>query len=200
MCQKSQTINENYLVLRKIRLFPLQRNDLLYIYVFLSYIPYIIFPGVTDMINRILDFFQAKMEIDHDSDSSQSQQRIPIATCALLLEMAHTDSEFNSLEQEKIISILQDEFNLSHHDASELIELSELERKESLDLWQFTNLINNHYSKEEKKKVLEILWHVVYADDKVDKYEEYLMRKLSNLLNMDHGDMIDAKFKARDKK
>jgi uncharacterized tellurite resistance protein B-like protein len=152
------------------------------------------------MLSRIQSFFQAKMEVSHENRAAQSPQRIPLATCALLLEMANADSEFNSMEQNKIISILQNNFNLSRNDAAELLELSEMERKESLDLWQFTNLINDHFSKDEKRNVLELLWRVIYADGKVDMYEEYLMRKLSNLLNMDHKDMIDAKFKARSAK
>ena len=150
------------------------------------------------MIDKIRDFFQEKLDIKDYSTKAKAADRIPLATCALLLEMAHADSEFNEIEEQKIISILKTEFNLSENDANELLELSNLERKQSLDLWQFTNLINNSYSKEEKAKVLETLWRVIYADGKVDKYEEYLMRRLSNLLNMDHKDMIAAKFRARD--
>ena len=75
---------------------------------------------------------------------------------------------------------------------------SDFERKESLDLWQFTNLINQSYSREEKLKVAETLWRVIYTDGKVDQHEEYLMRKLTYLLNLEHQDMIEAKFKARD--
>jgi uncharacterized tellurite resistance protein B-like protein len=145
-----------------------------------------------------MEFFQSRIEIEKSGDQLDTNDRVPIATCALLLEMAHADSEFSDIEENKITSILQNEFNLSKEDATELIELSNLERKESLDLWQFTNLINEYYSKAEKAKVLETLWRVIYADDKVDKYEEYLMRRLSYLLNMDHKDMIEAKFRARD--
>lgn len=150
------------------------------------------------MVNRIMEFFQSRIEIEKSSERLDISERVSIAACALLLEMAHADSEFSDIEEKKITSILQNEFNLSQEDANELIELSNLERKESLDLWQFTNLINEYYSKAEKAKVLETLWRVIYADDKVDKYEEYLMRRLSYLLNMDHKDMIEAKFRARD--
>jgi uncharacterized tellurite resistance protein B-like protein len=135
-----------------------------------------------------------------DDQSENQVDRLPIAACALLLEMAHTDSEFSDIEEKKIISIIQEKFNLDKAAANDLVKLSNLERNESLDLWQFTNLINQHYSKEEKTKLLEILWYVIYADGKVDKYEEYLMRRLNYLLNMDHKDMIEAKFRARDKK
>jgi uncharacterized tellurite resistance protein B-like protein len=46
--------------------------------------------------------------------------------------------------------------------------------------------------------VAETLWRVIYTDGKVDEHEEYLMRKLTFLLALEHEDMIEAKFSARD--
>jgi uncharacterized tellurite resistance protein B-like protein len=130
-------------------------------------------------------------------DQETGTQRILIATCVLMLEMANADNEFTQTEEERIVRILKEEFNLSKEAAQAIISLSESERKRSLDLWQFTNLINNHFSNEEKMHIMETLWRVIYADGHVDMHEEYLMRKLSNLLNMKHKDMIQAKFNAR---
>jgi len=150
------------------------------------------------MIDNIKNFFTEKIDTS-DQDSPESSDRsVSIATCALLLEMAHADSEFSQSESDNIIAILKSEFDMTEEDATELLNLAELERKESLDLWQFTNLINQNYSREEKIKVAETLWRVIYTDGKVDQHEEYLMRKLTFLLNLEHQDMIEAKFKGRD--
>lgn len=151
------------------------------------------------MLSKISDFFNSHMHIESLESPVDNSDRISMATCALLLEIAHADSEFSDDEKDKIINILENKFNLSGSDAQSLIELAELERKESLDLWQFTNLINQNFTREEKIRVLEVLWSVVYADGKVDMHEEYLMRKLSFLLNIDHSDMIDTKIRARNK-
>jgi uncharacterized tellurite resistance protein B-like protein len=113
--------------------------------------------------------------------------------------MAHADTEFSEEEQSTILKILQKNFDFSEQDAETMIELADQERKESLDLWQFTNLINQNFEYDEKIRVLEILWTVIYADGKVEMREEYLIRKLSYLLNMDHSDMIQTKIKAREK-
>jgi uncharacterized tellurite resistance protein B-like protein len=150
------------------------------------------------MIDNIKKFFSERMDTSDQKSPVSSRRSVSIATCALLLEMAHADSEFSQSERDNIISILQNSFNMDKKDASELLNLADLERRESLDLWQFTNLINQRYSKEEKVKVAETLWRVIYTDGKVDQHEEYLMRKLTYLLNLEHQDMIDAKFKARD--
>ena len=149
------------------------------------------------MLSKIADFFTSNMHTESHESPADNSDRISMATCALLLEIAHADSEFNDEEKEKIIIILKDKFNLNSSAAQSLIDLADLERKESLDLWQFTNLINQNFTQEEKLKVIEVLWSVVYADGKVDMHEEYLMRKLSFLLNIDHSDMIDTKIRAR---
>ena len=150
------------------------------------------------MLSKIKDFFQENIAIEEKvADAKVSGNKVAIATCALLLEMANTDEEFREIEKTEIKKIMQSEFNLSEDKVDEIIKLSDAERIESLDLWQFTNLINENFSKEEKIRVVEYIWQVIYADEKVDQYEEYLIRKLSYLLNVDHKDMIDAKLRVK---
>ena len=150
------------------------------------------------MIENIKHFFTEKIDTTDQKSQESTEDSVSIATCALLLEMAHADSEFSEDERDNIINSLQSVFDMTEKDAKELIRLAELEREESLDLWQFTNLINQNYSREEKIRVAETLWTIIYTDGKVDQHEEYLMRKLTYLLDLDHQDMIEAKFKARD--
>ena len=72
---------------------------------------------------------------------------------------------------------------------------SEAEIEKSIDLWQFTNLINQNYSIEEKLKVIELIWKVAYSDGKLEKHEDYLAHKIAGLLRLSHGQLIDAKLK-----
>ena len=150
------------------------------------------------MIDAIKHFFLAKT-IPAPVDHPTTDRKVAIAVCALLLEMAHADDQFNKLEEANILTILKKKHHLSDEDAHKLLHLAEMEREESLDLWQFTNLINQNYSKFEKRGVVETLWQVIYADGKADKHEEYLMRKLVYLLNIPHEEMIAAKLQAREK-
>lgn len=121
--------------------------------------------------------------------------RIELATCVLLLEIAHSDDHFSEEEKAHIVDILRQDFQLSEDYASELLELAHEHRSQSADLWQFTNVIDNNYSPEEKERVVETLWRVVYADDRLDFYEDHLIHRLSRLLNLSHKQLIDAKKK-----
>jgi uncharacterized tellurite resistance protein B-like protein len=149
------------------------------------------------MFETIKKFFNDQMNLP-ETDDHPDPKKIAIATCALFLEMAHADSEFSDQEKTDIIDILKHQFDLSDEDADIMIRHAEKQRKDNLDLWQFTNLINQNYSRTDKLRVIETLWRIIYIDGKVDKHEEYLIRRLTNLLNLDHQDMISAKFAARE--
>jgi len=96
-----------------------------------------------------------------------------------------------------MITILEQTFHLSPPAAEELITWAVKAREESADLWEFTNLINRHYSTEEKKQVLEAAWQVIFADRTLDKYEDHLVHKLAKLLRLKHSDLIEAKMKVK---
>ncbi len=149
------------------------------------------------MLSKIKSFFSENISVENAKDETNIADKIIIATCALLLEMAHADEEFSDIEESEIESIMKSEFGLNDEKIAEIINLSKEELKESLDLWQFTNLINENYTKEQKLQVIELIWRVVFVDNKVDKHEEYLVRKLSYLLNLDHKEMIDAKLRVK---
>lgn len=116
-----------------------------------------------------------------------------IAACALFLEMAQIDDEFSERERGMILNILREEYGVSEEFAAALAEQAEKERKNSLDLWHFTELINQNFSKEEKIRVVELLWRIIYADGKLSGHEDYLVHSLAKMLCLSHKELIDAK-------
>lgn len=129
--------------------------------------------------------------------SGASPDSVPLAACALLLELAHADDEFSAEERANIEEALVRHFDLEQDAVSELIQLAEQERTRSVDLYQFTKLISERYDLGQKMVLAEIMWRVVYADGELAKHESYLMRKLSNLLGIKPGYLADARKKVR---
>ena len=148
------------------------------------------------MVIRKLRQFFAEVKPDTPPEKEEDVvARIQLATCVLLLEVAHSDDHFSDAEQDRIVEILKAEFQLSDDYAAELLELAHQERKDSVDLWKFTNVIDNSYSAHEKERVMETLWKVIYADERLDAYEDHLIHRLAKLLNLSHKQLIDAKKK-----
>jgi len=138
--------------------------------------------------------FFSRVSPEHAKAScNRNAQDVRVATCALFLEMAHIDDTFIQEEMELILSILKDKYQLSDAHADHLLQEADKELKESIDLWQFSKLINENYTAEEKMTVIRTLWKVVFVDGKMDRYENYLMHKVSTLLRISHDKLIDAK-------
>jgi uncharacterized tellurite resistance protein B-like protein len=130
----------------------------------------------------------------------EDYERIQIATCIILLEVAKSDDEFSSIEKTTVTAILKKKFLLSAEAAEELMGIAERKRKESIDLWEFTNLINKNYTKEEKQKIVEEVWQIIYADENLDMYEDHFVHKLAKLLQLKHNDLIESKLKIKYRK
>ena len=133
------------------------------------------------------------------SDSGpDNEERTRIAASVILLEAAHADHECTDEELEHVIETLRSDFDLSRQHVEDLLELAHRRRHQSVDLFEFTNHINNKFSREEKQAVLESVWRVIHIDGQFEKHEDHFARKLTHLLRLSHKEMIDAKLKARE--
>ena len=141
------------------------------------------------MFKRIMTLLQGEDQVVQDSRF----ERVQVATCALLLEVAQSDGHYQAVEAKIVHDLLARKFDLSAAAVSELIDYSQEHRQESLDLFQFAREINAHFSRAEKLDVMEGVWRVIYADGTLDKYEDALARQLATLLRLDHKDVIDRK-------
>ncbi len=121
--------------------------------------------------------------------------RIQVATCVILLEVAKFDFDFSSIEKETTKAILKHEFSIPEDAIEDLMKKSEEKREDSVDLWEYTNVINQTFSREEKIKIIEAAWKIIYADEKLDKYEDHYVHVLADLLRLRHDELIDAKLK-----
>jgi uncharacterized tellurite resistance protein B-like protein len=128
----------------------------------------------------------------------ERQERTRLAAAVLLLEAAHVDNECTEAELDHVIQTLTSHFDMSQEKATELIEIAHAEKAEAIDLWQFTNHLNEQYSVPEKIEIMEAVWRIIHADGKLDMHEDYFVHKLANLLRLTHAQMIEAKLAARD--
>jgi len=128
-----------------------------------------------------------------DIAPSDPDRDLRVAVCALLVEMARIDEQFTKEEMTSILDILKDTYGLDREHADALVATADRELEESVDLWQFARRINENYAIEEKLKVIELMWRVVYVDGKMDAHEHYLMNKMKNLLRLSLDQLIEVK-------
>lgn len=122
---------------------------------------------------------------------------ILVAACALLQEMAAIDGEFSPEEQAVIQDILAQDFRLDPDEAAAVMEAARAERVGSIDLWRFTNVINENYAEADKLRLIETVWKVIYADSRLEGHEDYLVHMIAKLMRLSHSQLIEAKMRVK---
>ena len=145
------------------------------------------------MLNQIKLFFEAHLALSGPEDSLE--EKLQIATVALFLEMMTMDDKVEPEEQEIILSLIHQNFSLTAEQSTSLLELAEQQRKQATDYFQFTSLIKKEYSLEQKVRLIESLWKIAFIDGVLDINEEYLVRKIADLLHVPHTVFIMAKIR-----
>ncbi len=145
------------------------------------------------MLTAIRDFFNSKMARASEPSEDRSVQEIQLATAALLIELAKADRAVDDKEWRIIVDTLERTFHLPTETLQELVSLAEEELQEATDLFQFTQLVNQHYSYKDKLQLLKAMWQVAFADGQIDKYEDHLIRKVAGLIHVPHSDFIKTK-------
>lgn len=147
------------------------------------------------MLQAIRRFFDTQVSATADSSPVHS---IELATAALLVEVSRIDSESTPQERDAVERAVREKFGLADDEAAELVRLADAEVAQATDYFQFTSLVNRHFTAEQKQRVLELMWRVAYADAELSAHENHLMRRIADLLHVPHGDYIAAKMRARD--
>jgi uncharacterized tellurite resistance protein B-like protein len=161
------------------------------------------------MFDSIRNFFSsAMMPGDSGSDAGDDEDRtsgsprarsnrdIRLAACALLLELAYADDAFTDEERVHLEGAVRRHFGLDRTEAEELIRHANAERMRAADLWQFTNLIRENYSLGQKMVLAEIMWGLVFSDGELSAHEDYLLRKVSKLLDLEMAYLSEARKRA----
>jgi uncharacterized tellurite resistance protein B-like protein len=151
------------------------------------------------MIDSIRRFFESKIANEKEEQSS-SVNRLDLACAALLIEVMKSDYELDQRETDEFLAVLKATFELDDDDVNELAELAEKEALDATSLYEFTKLINDGYDYQQKLSLIKNMWRIAFSDDELDKYEEHLIRRVSELIYISHSDFIRTKLNVRSSK
>ena len=142
------------------------------------------------MLKKLRDIFNNSLINSDQGDSADRDHALRLATAALLIEVVRADYEEDIKETEAVIWQLQTRFDLTEEETLLLVEEAAQKADHSVSLQEFTRLLHENLSAKEKHSVIEMLWLIALADDHLDKHEDYVVRKVAELLYVTHGDLI----------
>jgi uncharacterized tellurite resistance protein B-like protein len=125
-----------------------------------------------------------------EAPEPEAADRLPLAMAALLVEAARADHHVKEEELEELGVLLARRLELGSDEAFDLVHRARGAVERSVSLYEFTRPLHESLSYPQKLEFVAMLWHVVLADRRLDKYEDYLVGKVSELLYVARGDVI----------
>ncbi len=145
-----------------------------------------------------MNFFKKIFQTEKSENPTLDDNTSTKACIALLLETSMADEILDESELVTLKNTLQKDFLIEENEIDELINLAKENVEDSNSLYEFTRDINDNFDATERVKLIESMWKIAYADGNIDKYEEHIIRKVSNLIYVAHSDFIKAKLSAKE--
>lgn len=148
------------------------------------------------MLSNLKQFFNTHLQSLDKMGEQDSETALKLAAAVLFVEVMHADHQVQDVEQQAVCQAISKTFDLTETEAEELFQLAEERVRDVTSLHEFTSLINRVFTREQKVKLVEQMWVVVFSDNELDSHEEHLVRRTAELLYVKHSDFIRAKHNA----
>jgi uncharacterized tellurite resistance protein B-like protein len=149
------------------------------------------------MLKRLNDLLEQALGGAPAAASVDRAHGLQIATALLLIEVARADYEQDLSEDETVFASIKEFFALSDDETKLLIDEAHRQADHAVSLQTFTRRLTEQLSGAEKQRIVEMLWKVALADRRLDKYEDYVVRKVADLLYVPHSDLIRIRNRVR---
>ena len=106
--------------------------------------------------------------------------------------------EITEDERRAVIDAVQHALQLTPEESEQIVRFAGVQAERAPRLHEYAQLVDKRCTLEQKKRVLEALWRVAFADAEILAHEEYLVRKIADLLHLSTADLIEAKINARE--
>ena len=148
------------------------------------------------MIKRL---FAQVVETISATDTVTAEDReaaMRLATAVLMIDVARADFVFDESEFDQVLKLVEVHFRLTAEQAAELVVEASGKAEDLVDIHEFTKLLHDYLSEDEKARIVSLLWQIAYADGRLDKYEDSLVLKISDLLYVSRGRVMRLKHDA----
>lgn len=121
-----------------------------------------------------------------------------LAAVALLIHVAKADGGMDAPERERLREIIEARFGLDDAQTARLIARAEQSDREAVDFFHFTNVLKRALDDAGRRRVIEMMWDVVFADGEVSEFEENVVWRVAELLGVSTRDRVLLRQKVAD--
>ncbi|MEX2476050.1 TerB family tellurite resistance protein [Marinobacter sp.] len=144
------------------------------------------------MIERLKQLFSPAEE----SGEAPDPHSLAVAATALMVLLSRADNNEDDRELQTIVDCAVEAHEVSREEAQEILQDALSHADGATSLYEFTEQINEQLDQATKQSLLESIWRVAFADGRIDKYEEHLIRRMADLLHLNHREYMQARYRA----
>jgi uncharacterized tellurite resistance protein B-like protein len=133
---------------------------------------------------------------DDGDDELDRETALRMATTVLMIDVARADHIFDDSEFDRVLELVESHFGITGIEAAELIDVASDKAEQLTSAFEFTQVLHKHLDETEKARIVSLLWQIAYADGNLDKYEDSLVLKISDLLHVSRGRVMRLKHDA----
>jgi uncharacterized tellurite resistance protein B-like protein len=137
--------------------------------------------------------FVAELSVGDKHPSEFEATDYRLAAAALMVHAASIDGNFDEAEREMLRAIIRQRFNLSEAETNTLLLKAEAAEHDAVDLYHFTSVLNRTLDPEGRRRIVGMMWEIVYADRKVTEFEENLIWRAADLLGVSSRERIELR-------
>jgi uncharacterized tellurite resistance protein B-like protein len=141
------------------------------------------------MIDRLKQFFAPSETTPEKPDAHQ----LTVAATALMVQLSRIDSDQDDAELKTIVDCAVSSQQVTREEAEDILADALNQADDATSLYEFTGQLNEHLDQQQKQALLESIWRVAFADGRIDKYEAHLIRRMADLLHLNHREYIQAR-------
>jgi uncharacterized tellurite resistance protein B-like protein len=148
--------------------------------------------------------FERLRQFIEEITGSEAAQRdfggneLRVAAAALLVHVAEIDGFFSESEKRALLLLLQQRFDLGRDEAEQLLSEARDRDREAVDLYGFTSVLKDSMAGPDRRRLIEMMWTVAYADGTVQEFEENIIWRVSELLGVPARDRLAMRRKVRE--
>jgi uncharacterized tellurite resistance protein B-like protein len=113
-----------------------------------------------------------------------------LAAAALLVHVAAIDGGISEVERDKLHAVIKRRFDLDEAATNELVVEATQAELQAIDLYHFTSLINRSLDEAGRRRVVEMMWEIVFADGRISEFEDNLLWRAADLLGISSRERI----------
>jgi len=113
-----------------------------------------------------------------------------------MVQLSRIDNNEDERELQTIVDCAVNAHEVTREEAEEILQDALNHADDATSLYEFTGQINEHLDQTAKQTLLESIWRVAFADGRIDKYEEHLIRRMADLLHLNHREYMQARHRA----